>query len=322
MSRTIGIYIETFFWSRHSLAGYPVQRATSTPVTSACFVMSLLIGGCIGAPQLASPWTSSGIQVDGSDVDWSHRRYVLEAVPLTLSVANDAEFFYLCAVTTDRGLQMRILGSGMELWVDPKGGTRTYFGVRVPPIDGQQFRRESGFEGGTLGGNRRGAGVGAGVQPAVSDSHLTAAFGELVGRRDIYILDSTEDEGDKIMPVRDDLVQVQLSYERGRLVYEARVPLHHFGHPSFELRAGERPVGVALRVPVPEMPLGGQFAGEQPVPGRGGGGLDGRGGGGVGGVGDFSGDRRGRASGRARPRRVPTEPLEQWIRIQLSAGGA
>ena len=68
------------------------------------------------------------------------------------------------------------------------------------------------------------------------------------------VIDSTDDEGWRITPGAGDPVQAQLGFDQGRLVYEARVPLHYRGYPPFEL---DSPVGLGLRLPVPDRPMGG-----------------------------------------------------------------
>lgn len=281
----------------------------------ACAVVSLLFLGCNQAPRLPSGWSGeSKIQVDGSDADWNHRRFLLEDVSLTVSVVNDNDFLYLCAVTTDRQLQMRILRGGIELWIDPTGGASRFFGVRVPRVDPEAMQLPGA---GGFGGRRRGGAIGG---DAPSDDRLDEFFSQLVGPRELFLLDSPRGNSVRTLPSGDNPVQAQLRYRRGRLVYEARVPLQYTDSPSFELKPGKKPVGLALRVPAPRM----EGLDEESRLRRA---ADGRGGGiastALGDAGDRTGAAgRGTERGRRRARRLESSvgPLEQWVRVDLNSG--
>jgi hypothetical protein len=116
------------------------------------------------------------------------------------------------------------------------------------------------------------------------------------------VIDSTDDEGWRITPGAGDPVQAQLGFDLGRLVYEARVPLHYRGYPPFEL---DSPVGLGLRLPVPDRPMGGMSNPRGDFGGGGGSGFGGAGGRRMGG---------GRGAGMSG---MSMETLEQWIEVEL-----
>lgn len=265
---------------------------------------------CGHTPRLDSQWPVKPIVIDGADGDWGERRYVLEKVPITFAVANDSSYLYLFVMTNDRGLQLRVARSGVELWLDPKGGVKSYFGVRLPGVPMQDLRAMMGAAGGVgpaggFGGSRRRGGG------ALTAERLVELLEGLTGPRQVLLLDAPEDDGLKITPGATDPVQARFGYQQGRLIYEARVPLRNAGHPGFVLTSE---VGLALRLPAPEMPedLVGPGAGDA----FGGGG---RSGGGYGGPrGDGGADEGTRIGGRGRrgsARRV--EAMEQWVQVQL-----
>lgn len=281
-------------------------------------VTLLLLAGCGHGLQIVSHWTANPIAVDGADADWGDRRYAPENLPITFSVTNDASHLYVYVMTNDRPLQMRVLRSGIELWLDPKGGDRNYFGIRLPGADvrslpplmgwGENSGLSGGFGGQRSGGVRRRS-AGQSRPDKLTQEQLAELLGELTNSRHVLILDALDDEGWQITPGAGDPVQARLGFEQGRLIYEARVPLKYTGHPAFELADK---VGLALRLPAPPVPmeLGGPEGGDTFAGGAGRGG-------GFGDVGEDhpAGGAGGRRTGRGR--RVPIEAMEKWVQVQL-----
>ena len=295
------------------MPGTPVVPWTAT----AFAVVILLSIGCSRTPRLDSQWQATSIQVDGADADWGDRRYVLETLNVTVAVSNDSNYLYLCVVTSDRSVQMQVVRRGIELWLDPKGGSKSYFGVRVPGVEFEGLRPsmgESGGQGNPGGRRRRGGGDGTGAG-GPSPERLAQWLKSLEGPREIHILDAPHDEGWRTTPGASDPVQARLGFDQGRLVYEARVPLQYRGYPPLSL---DGHVGLGLRLPAPERPPGGRsnprgdFGG-----GRGGGGFGGPGGGGRGGGGRMGGERMG--GGRGGMPGMSMETVEQWVRVELHA---
>ena len=153
-----------------------------TPVipwaATAVAVVILLASGCIRTPRLDSHWPAASIHVDGADTDWSDRRYVLETLNVTVAVANDSNYLYLCVVTSDHSVQMQVVRRGIELWIDPRGyppfelDSPVGLGLRLPvpdrPMGGMSnprgdFGGGGGGGFGGAGGRRMGGGRGAGM---------------------------------------------------------------------------------------------------------------------------------------------------------------
>ena len=145
----------------------------------------------------------------------------------------------------------------------------------------------------------------------MNPEQLAAAFAALEERRNILVLDAPEDEDWQTTSGAEPL-QVRLHYDRGRLVYEARVPLEYRGYPPYEIDLDRGTLGLALRVPVPQRGEGrGGFRGGSGGPG-----------GGRGGIAGMSGGRRGGGFGGARGGGgMPAVTLELWTRGRLTASG-
>ena len=220
----------------------------------------LLLVACGNTIQLNSRWRDRELIVDGANQDWGQRRYILEEIPISLGVVNDEGHLYLMMVTTDRMLQMQIAMRGLELWLDPKGGSKHVFGLRLPGAVRDGLHGESPFEDATHWGDARSRieqGQRAqerrpGLRSPIDPRRLETLF-EGLTNSNILVLDSPHDEGWETSAGVADALQVRLAYEAGRLTYEARLPLEYLGHPSYSIDLAAKPrVGVAVRIPKPE----------------------------------------------------------------------
>lgn len=259
---------------------------------------------CSHAPELASRWASVSHHVDGDDTEWGDARYYLEDTPISIALANDAEYLYLCVTSSDMSLQIQVATRGVELWLDPRGGRDTYFGLRLPGADIEDVRTSfrSRPDASILRGQRpSGSPQNArSVAPPMDPERLAGLFAAMEARSEIFVLDAPEDEGWQTTLTDEALLQACLRYDRGRMVYEARVPLVYRGYPPYETGLGRRALGLALRVPKPQQPTGSVRGGMS----------GGRGGGKGGGMG-----RRG-GMGDMRP--VMAEAAQQWVKVRLA----
>lgn len=254
-----------------------------------------LLSACSRAPTIDSERPAKLIVIDGRDDDWTGRRYVLETVTATFAVANDDDYLYVSALTSDRDVQMRILRAGVELWLDPEGKNQHTLGVRLP---GRAF---DPLRGGPEGGRP------TSWTEAVTADRLDFMMEQLVGPRPLLLMDGLEDDGTPMRSGPETTIQGQIGFEQGRLQCEIRLPLTHVGHPTYRIDAAGSVVAVAMRLPAPQRP-----SGLLPDGARGGrGGGMGRGGGGMGGTG--AGGRGGR-----RMAETLVEPVEQWVRLRLA----
>ncbi|MDA0337988.1 MAG: hypothetical protein O2782_22695 [bacterium] len=273
----------------------------------------VLAAGCSQAPRINSHRPVNAILVDGRDVDWGDRRYVLEKLNVTIAVANDADNLYVCIATSDRDVQMQLVRRGIELWLDPRGGMKDYFGVRIPGANHEDLRAMAGGSGG--GGRPRGAGGHRDdimLLNPLSPERLAELLIDMARARQIHILDAPGEQGLQISPSADDPIQARIGFDQGRLVYEARVPLQYVGHPAY---AAKDRIGLALRLPaMAARPNLGDPGGPDAFGGGGGpgGGLDG----GFGGEGRDGGRGERRTRGRG-PGAEWMADVEQWVQVQL-----
>jgi hypothetical protein len=269
-----------------------------TPRLCLSFAIVILIGtgfaALAAAPSIASRWRDKEIVTDGRIAEWTE----LTSFEGGVSVAafNDERDLFLAIATSDPLRRRHFLAAGLIIWLDPAGGKRQSYGIRIPgagmALDGQRPMRSRDEDSQDARGLR---------QPDLT-------YIELIG------------------PKKDDRRRIQLSAESGisagarvedgTLLYEIRVP--HGAASASDLHALgarlDRPLGLGLQTPKLERD---QRAQRSPG-GMGGIGGGGRGRGGMGGRG--SGGTRGRA-GSAGQRPEQMKALNLWTTVNLARQG-
>ncbi|MCX5711764.1 MAG: hypothetical protein NTY47_01670 [Candidatus Omnitrophica bacterium] len=92
----------------------------------------VLLSGC-DETRIDSDWREHQIVIDGKFDDWaSAQTYYDEKEKVVVNLANDNDYFYICLVTRNRGLEVRLMESGFMAWFDPAAGRKKVFGIRFP----------------------------------------------------------------------------------------------------------------------------------------------------------------------------------------------
>ncbi len=79
---------------------------------------------------MQSGWADSGGEIDANA--WRRAIRPLGERDASLAIQNDDKFLHIAFLTTDPGLQDRILNQGIFIWFDPGGGEARRFGIRYP----------------------------------------------------------------------------------------------------------------------------------------------------------------------------------------------
>ncbi|MDO9255479.1 MAG: hypothetical protein Q7U54_08210 [Bacteroidales bacterium] len=78
-------------------------------------------------------WQTKPVVVDGIPSEWSlPLRYSDSESGLQYNVTNDETNLYICIRATEQPIQMKILSSGMEIWLDPSGKNKEAVCVNFP----------------------------------------------------------------------------------------------------------------------------------------------------------------------------------------------
>ena len=265
---------------------------------SSSVVLFVVLGAAavMAAQPIMSRWKTGDVTVDGMIADWPE----LTSFPEGISVAasNDDRNLYLAIAASDPQRRRQLLGGGLIVWVDPGGGHKQTYGIRVP---GAGFERAEG---------RRplppeeGAESAAPREPRQPDITYIEVLGP--GKDDRRRLELSAETG----------IEAAAHVENGTLGLEVKIPLA--AAPSTYAHAlNASPgavVGLGLQTPKPERTEteGGSHAGR---PGMGGG--HGRGGmGGMGGGGRGGGGHRGGGAGEGGA--APAKEMKLWTTVALA----
>ncbi len=294
-------------------------RARSNRLDVAAFVFTavaaLLYSSC-GPVELQSRWPESVVTIDGANQEWNDEVSFLEDPGVVISVSNDAEYIYLCLMTSRRSVQRQVMLQGLIVWFDGGNGKKKDFGIKFPlgmsETGDMRPDRESGGAGepepGTRSGERRGAGPGDGQR--MFDEMFDAGI-------------ATQTEFDVIGPAGTGVrrvefgeikrIEVKAGRSRGTFVYELKVPLHREGDDFYAVNSNAGDVvGMCLESPEIDREAMRERWGGGPPGGMG----PGRGTGGPGGMGGMEGP-----GGMGAPRGGEFErpqPFEVWASVRLA----
>lgn len=78
-------------------------------------------------------WQARPVIADGNPTEWSlPLRYSDSKSGLQYNITNDETNLYVCIRATERPAQMKILSSGMVIWIDPSGKNKETTGIHFP----------------------------------------------------------------------------------------------------------------------------------------------------------------------------------------------
>jgi hypothetical protein len=80
-----------------------------------------------------SSWQANPVIVDGNPTEWKlPLRYSDSKSGLQYNVTNDGTNIYVCIRATEQPIQMKIISSGMKIWLDPSGKNKEAVCVHFP----------------------------------------------------------------------------------------------------------------------------------------------------------------------------------------------
>jgi hypothetical protein len=96
------------------------------------FSLSLLgFYGCSSLPEVISSRNNNEIVVDGNQQDWGNKFTSVKDENVAVSFKNDDENLYVCFITSDNRKIVKILSSGMTVWLYPSD-SKDVIGIQYP----------------------------------------------------------------------------------------------------------------------------------------------------------------------------------------------
>ncbi len=272
----------------------------------------LIFTGC-GDTELTSKWRTQNITIDGNDNDWGNSLVMMDKLNALVGVQNDNDNLYLCFVTSDNDLQMKILRMGLTVWIDRTGSDDKKFGIRFP----------LGFLGMNRGNFQRdGSNMQQGERPNQDEMKERI----INNQREMEIV-GPNNESTRVNLSELKGMQLKIGLNEGRMVYEMKIPLSFKNGANYAINADTgSTISVGLETGSFEARRnsggegfsgGGEGGGFQPPEG----GIGGEGGDDFGGGGMRSGGRRsgfgGRGGGRGNFNSSAMEPISFWAKVKL-----
>ncbi|WP_166586230.1 hypothetical protein [Mucilaginibacter agri] len=163
------------------------------------------------------------ITIDGSLKDWGDSlRYYNEDKKIYYTLANDKDNLYMAIRVNDRTEQIRIIGAGLTLSVNPKGKKKEQYSITFP-VGGTDNQPAFGGAG-SNGGDKQ-------PNPDELDKQDREEMmrARMTKLRNIQVTGFPDIESDIITTANTYGIKVALNLdESGQLVYEAAIPLKFF----------------------------------------------------------------------------------------------
>jgi hypothetical protein len=281
--------------------------------------ISLLGLGCSG-PTLNSSWRTTHSGAVNASVFWEEgSKYTVDDKPVEIGFQNDDENFYIFVQASDRETQMRVMRSGLTIWLDSSGKKNKKFGVRYPL--GMGARRMERNAGERLSG-----------EMARPPEEMSAAADTL------EIIGPKANEHRKA-PIENELgLTVTQIKNMGARGYEFVIPLKASNGTPYAIGANSGGI-IGVGFEIPELKRAGMEKGERPgggmehdgdrpsgPPDGDGGGFGGPGGGPPGGGSGGPGGRGGPRGGGQRPDgqngETSSGAIKLWIKVKLAGQSA
>ena len=179
-------------------------------VYSGLFFLSLLsIYGCSSVPEVTSSRNNNNIVVDGKQEDWGNTFISIKDQSAAVAFKNDDENLYICFITSDNRKIVKILSSGLTVWLYPSD-SKDVIGIKYPVRKSPEDFR-----------------------PVVNDKGESMESYDINGRiqkllkvqNELIIVDENNIGVFSSSPDVDKGFRAKIGYAMNQLVYELKIPL-------------------------------------------------------------------------------------------------
>ncbi len=167
-------------------------------------VMSFVFVSCDNY-EFKSRWKDRDIDVDGLSRDWLDTLTYVAEFNVSVGIANDTDYLYICAVVENPLVRMQVMRQGLTVWFDPKGGRKKTMGLRFPL--GSQGMREPPAD--------------LAEEPDMDKLQRTFPM----SLNELEILGPDRMEKQRMRKSEAKGIDVAMNFSSGKLVYELKIPL-------------------------------------------------------------------------------------------------
>ena len=101
-----------------------------SPIITTFFLL-LFLCGCSSIPEAVSIRNNNDITIDGKQLDWGNSFVPLKDENVAVGFRNDAENLYICFITSDNQKIVKIMSSGLTIWLYPSN-SKDVIGIEYP----------------------------------------------------------------------------------------------------------------------------------------------------------------------------------------------
>ena len=169
----------------------------------------LNIYGCSSVPEVTSSRNNNTIVVDGKQEDWGNTFTSIKDESVAVSFKNDDENLYICLITSDNRKIIKILSSGLTVWLypaDSKDVIGIQYPVRKSPEDFRSVVNDKG--------------------ESMEQSDINGRIQKLLKiQNELIIVDENNIGVFSSSPDVEKGFRAKIGYEMNQLVYELKIPL-------------------------------------------------------------------------------------------------
>jgi len=177
--------------------------------TGLLFLFILSLNGCSSVPEVTSSHNNNEIVVDGKQADWGNTFTSVKNENVAVAFKNDDENLYICLITSDNRKIVKILSSGLTVWLYPSD-SKDVIGIQYPVRKPLEELRSVANE------NRE----------SMEPSDINGRIQKLLKvQNELIIVDENNIGVFSSSPDVEKGFRAKIGYNMNQLVYELKVPL-------------------------------------------------------------------------------------------------
>jgi len=177
--------------------------------TGLFFLLLFGVYGCSSVPEVTSSRNNNEIVIDGKQGDWGNTFTSVKNENVAVAFKNDDENLYICFITSDNRKIVRLLSSGLTVWLYPSD-SKDVIGIQYPVRKSSEDFRSVVTEKGE----------------SMESSDINGRIQKLLKvQNELIIVDENNIGVFSSSPDVDKGFKAKIGYAMNQLVYELKIPL-------------------------------------------------------------------------------------------------